>query len=154
MNDYPKYPPKLLPPVYFLAAIILMLILHFFLPILRWAAWPWNLPGVVLIALGFSITLSAVERFKQLGTAIKPFESSSALVTDGMFRFSRNPMYLGLIAILLGTAISLESFSPFLVPPVFGWWIRLKFVVKEELMLTDKFGDTYLDYKKKVRRWL
>ena len=85
---------------------------------------------------------------------IKPFKRSSVLVTTGPYRYSRNPMYLGLVLILIGIAILQGSISPVLVIPVFIWLITNNIIKKEEKMLEETFGDAYLEYKKQVRRWI
>ena len=106
------------------------------------------------MVVGGILNLLADRQFKQRGTTVKPFEPSSALVTDGIFRYSRNPMYLGMYIFLAGLGIGLGSALPFLVIPVFAVWMNLKFVVPEEEMLARQFGDAYAEYAERVRRWL
>jgi protein-S-isoprenylcysteine O-methyltransferase Ste14 len=93
-------------------------------------------------------------RFKRAGTTIRPFEDSSALVTDGLFAFSRNPIYLGAVVGLLGIFVVLGSLSPLAVIPPFVTIIRARFIAVEERMLEAAFGDAYRDYMKRVRRWI
>lgn len=92
--------------------------------------------------------------FKLAGTTIKPFQESKTLVTTGIFRFSRNPMYLGFALILVGAAILLGSLTPFFVIPVFVILTEKQFIISEEIMLERTFGTAFLDYKRRVRRWL
>jgi protein-S-isoprenylcysteine O-methyltransferase Ste14 len=146
--------PKILPPAYFFIAMVVMLGLNYLWPVTQWVVWPWTLVGVLFIVLGFTLTLSAAWQFRIAGTAIKPFEISSTLVTHGMFRYSRNPMYLGLLTILAGTAICLGSLTPVLVPPLFAWLITQRFISNEENILAQRFGEDYLRYKKSTPRWL
>jgi protein-S-isoprenylcysteine O-methyltransferase Ste14 len=93
-------------------------------------------------------------RFRRRGTPLKPFTPSTALVVDGPYRFTRNPMYLGLATTLVGVALALEALTPFIVVPVFVAIITMQFIVPEEAMLTDRFGDDYGDFRRRVRRWL
>jgi protein-S-isoprenylcysteine O-methyltransferase Ste14 len=87
-------------------------------------------------------------------TTVKPFEESSALVTSGVYRISRHPMYFGFVLILMGLAVMLGSLMPFLVIPVFAILIDTVFIRVEERMLEDKFGRAWLDYQRRVRRWI
>jgi protein-S-isoprenylcysteine O-methyltransferase Ste14 len=92
--------------------------------------------------------------FDRAGTTIKPFEESSALVTTGPFRVSRNPVYLGMVLGLLGVAVLAGSLSPFLVIPLFAVLIDRRFIQAEEAQLERTFGASYVAYKSQVRRWL
>ena len=83
-----------------------------------------------------------------------PFEPSTVLVTEGAFRFTRNPMYLGLVLLLAGIAIALGSVGALLPIPVFVWIIQAWFILGEERFLEEIFGEAYLAYKSRVRRWL
>ncbi|MEO9137004.1 MAG: isoprenylcysteine carboxylmethyltransferase family protein [Casimicrobiaceae bacterium] len=145
---------RILPPVYFLAAIVVMVALDFVLPMVRWHWSPARMAGVVLIVAGLASAIAGARRFRLHGTAVKPFAESSALVVDGPYRFTRNPMYLGLSIILLGIGLVLESLTPFLVIPVFVWLITTRFIALEEPMLEQRFGSAYVEYRARVRRWL
>ncbi|MFQ6004129.1 MAG: methyltransferase family protein [Woeseia sp.] len=145
---------KLLPPVYFLVVILSIVTLHRYVPIVTLISRPISNVGVLLIGLGLLINLVSVRQFAVRSTAIKPFEESSALVTGGFFRFTRNPMYLGMIIILIGIAVLFGTLSSFLPIPVFVWLIQTHFILKEEAMLVQTFGDQYTEYKKSVRRWI
>ena len=81
-----------------------MAALALFLPVADVLSWPWRALGVVAIAAGVWLNLAADRAFKARGTTVKPFERSSVLLTDGVFRITRNPMYLGMILILVGVA--------------------------------------------------
>jgi len=146
--------PKVLPPTYFLIALLAVPILHFLLPLLKIIPAPWNLFGILFILLGIIMELAADRLFHQAGTTVIPYDESQALVTGGVFRFSRNPMYLGFALILAGAAVLFGTLAPFLVVIVFMVLIERRFIRTEERMLETKFGQVYLDYKKKVRRWI
>ncbi len=96
----------------------------------------------------------AVQLFKKKETSHDPAETPTTLVTSGPYRFTRNPMYLGMTSILLGIAIFIGTISLFLAPLAFCITINATFIPKEEKILENIFGSEYLDYKNKVRRWV
>ena len=114
----------------------------------------WNLLGLIPIFLGVAINLSADSAFHQARTTVKPFEESSSLVTTGVFRISRNPMYLGFVLILIGIAILLRSLSTYLAILAFVFLIYRTYISVEERMLAEKFGANWEQYKSRTRRWL
>jgi len=115
---------------------------------------PWNLSGILLVVVGIWISYEAEAQFRRLKTTVKPFKNPTTLVTDGMFHFSRNPMYLGFAGILMGVAVMLGSLPSFLVVPVFIVLIDIKFIRVEERLLSQAFKQEWTDYAQKVRRWL
>ena len=142
------------PPVFFLAALLLMAALHRALPLATVFVPPWSYPGAVLLVAGLVVTIVSANAFARAGTAIRPFEESSVLVVSGCYRFTRNPMYLGMLLVLLGVAVLLGSATPFLVPLLFAWLIQQRFIRHEEAMLEERFGDEYRAFRARVRRWL
>ncbi|SDY10343.1 Protein-S-isoprenylcysteine O-methyltransferase Ste14 [Evansella caseinilytica] len=144
----------LLPPVLFIFCIASMLLLHFLIPIRDFMFGIYILPGVVIMLLGGGLTLSGVKIFKRKGTTEMTFDEPGVLVTEGIYKITRNPMYLGFSFILLGLAIVLGSISPLFV--VLGFFIitNLWYIRFEEKMLEKKFGEAYLAYKAHVRRWI
>ena len=98
--------------------------------------------------------MAADKAFKEFDTTVKPFEASSHLITDGVFRISRNPMYLGMFLILIGLGLSLGSLLPIIFPFIFARIIKRRFILAEEKMLKEKFGKEWLFYKNEVRRWI
>ena len=146
--------PKILPPVYLFMTLIVMLTLHAFAPIQRILPVSFHHFGTLLIVLGAVIMVASAGLFRKVGTPVVPFEPSTVLVTTGFFKFTRNPMYLGMTMILIGAAIRLGTLSPFIPIPFFVWWIHTQFIMREEVFLEGIFGRKYLDYKAKVRRWI
>ena len=145
---------KILPPTYLLIALLAMPVLHFLIPIVKIVPFPWNTLGVIFLLFGIALNLISDRRFHQVGTTVNPFEESSTLFTNGVFSLSRNPMYLGFTLILGGVAIFLGSLSPLIVLPIFIVLIEKNFIISEEKLLEKTFGQVYLDYKRKVRRWI
>ncbi len=146
--------PAIVPPIYFIVSIAAMILLNSFAAIGRWLYAPWRYFGILVILMGFMLTLANLKLFLKLGTPPRPGLRAKKLVTDGAFRFSRNPMYLGFITMLAGVAILLGSFSPLFVIPVFALILHSGFVLREEKWMEKWFGDSYLEYKKKTPRWI
>jgi len=145
---------KIIPPVYLLLSLLAMTALSYFLPIARFIQPPYSYAGAVLLVIGLAIAATAAGSFKRAGTPVVPFEPSTALVTGGLYRITRNPMYLGMVLGLLGAAVLFGTVGALLPIPVFAWIIHTRFIVGEERFLEDIFGSSYLSYKKSVRRWI
>ena len=146
-------PRRINPPHYFVLALLLMAFLRWLFgggPLL--GDWAWI--GIAPIVLGIALGIYAARQFARAGTNIVPLTQSSALVTDGAFALSRNPMYTGMIAVLIGVALLLDRWAPWIVVPVFIVILRLRFIRYEERLMEATFGQTYVDYKARVRRWL
>ena len=92
--------------------------------------------------------------FQAAGTPIKPLTESTVLIRHGLYRWSRNPMYLGAILLVGGVAILLGTLAPLLVVIAFFAILQEGFVRREERLLDETFGDTYRAYRRSVRRWL
>ena len=117
----------------------------------------WRLPvGVVFVLIGLIAGASGFRAFRRAKTTIDPvnIEAASSLVTGGIFRYTRNPMYVGMAALLIGWAVYLASPWAFLGPIAFVLFITRFQIVPEERAMRAKFGSAYADYQKRVRRWL
>ena len=145
---------KVLPPTILLIALLLMLGLHFLFPVFKIIPAPWNFFGLLPVAAGITMNYLADDSFKRVKTAVNPFHNPSTLVTGGVFKISRNPMYLGFVLILLGVAVLLGRLMPFGVVPLFMAWIQILFIGIEERALETQFGQDWFEYKAKVRRWI
>lgn len=110
--------------------------------------------GLGVIGLGSGIM--GVAEFKKAQTTINPHtpEKSTNLVTRGIYQYTRNPMYVGLVLILLGWALYLSHFLAFVLVPVFMLYMTRFQIQPEERMMEQKFGKRYQTYLKKVRRWI
>jgi protein-S-isoprenylcysteine O-methyltransferase Ste14 len=140
--------------MYLLASLIAMAGLHRLFPVAIVLHPPVTWGGVVFVGAGLALAAVAAVRFWRRGTSVHPFHPPTALVTDGPYRMTRNAMYLGLVIVLLGVAIWLGSVTPVLVIPAFMWAIQRRFIEPEEHRLADAFGPAYLEYRRRVRRWL
>lgn len=145
---------KIMPTTWLLVAILLVLALHFVIPGPKVIPAGWNLLGILPVVIGVTLNMVADKDFHRANTTVKPFQVSSALLTGGVFRLSRNPMYLGFVLILFGLAFLLRTVSPYLVVVVFAIFIDRVFIQGEEEMLSRDFGVDWEAYCKKTRRWL
>ena len=145
---------QVLPPTYLLASLLVMGGLWKFLPGPRVVAPRWNLAGIALIILGAALNIIGDGQFKRAKTAINPFGRPSTLVTSGVFGYSRNPMYLGMLFLVLGLAILVGRATLFMVPLLLLVILKFRFVALEEQAMTARFGDDYSGYRTRVRRWL
>ena len=145
---------KIKPPTYLFVAIIVAVILDFVLPMITLIPTPWTLLGLFPLIAGILINLNAEGAFHQAKTAVCPFDASSVLVTEGPYRFTRNPMYLGFVLMLMGASILLGSLTPFGVALVFALLMDRLFIQMEEQKLAQTFGPAWEEYKSHTRRWL
>ena len=145
---------KAKPPVYVSAALAAMLALHWWAPLARIIAFPWNLLGIVLLPPGAALVLHALRFFGRGRTTAQPFGVPAALVTGGPYRVTRNPMYVGILLMLSGIAGLLGTATPWLAVPALGVVFDVVFVRREEEKMERMFGDAYRRYKARVRRWL
>ena len=144
----------LVPPVYFLVALLLMGFFHRVAPWVQVLDVPYRYAGVVLMGLALCLIAWAAFLFLRAGTSIRPFLPSTALVLEGPYKFTRNPMYLGLTMLVTGVALFSNAvwMLVVLIPTVFV--LQREVIAKEERYLEAKFGDEYRAYRSRVRRWL
>ncbi|SCK04925.1 isoprenylcysteine carboxylmethyltransferase family protein [Vogesella sp. LIG4] len=147
------------PPLVGLLCAVLMLALQRHAPlgalppgvlrVAHWLLWP-------LLLLALLLDGSAVLSFIRRHTTVNPLrpQNSSTLVLEGFYRLSRNPMYLGMLCLLLGWALWLGDWVTLAGPLLFGLWIDRFQIRPEERALAARFGDDYLAYCRRVRRWL
>lgn len=144
-----------LPPSYFIISLIMVLILHSYMPVLTIIhSSQIKLVGIVLLFIGFGLIIWGANMFRFYETPIKPFEPPTYLIRTGLFSYSRNPIYLGMVIVLTGSVIFLGSLSPLAVIPAFIYVMQHRFIKKEEKHLEEVFGDYYREYRNKVRRWI
>lgn len=145
---------KIMPTTLLLISILMMLTLHFLLPLMKIIPPFWNLLGLLPIIIGVYINLWADHAFHQVQTTIKPYERPSTLIVHGCFSYTRNPMYLGFVLVLIGIAILIMTLSPWVVIPLFIVILDTLYIPHEEQMLTEEFGSLWEGYKKQVHRWI
>jgi protein-S-isoprenylcysteine O-methyltransferase Ste14 len=144
----------ILPPTYLFASLLLMGAVRLLMPGPLVVSEPWNLIGGALIVVGIGLNIVGDAQFKRAKTAMNPFRAPSALVTSGVFRWSRNPMYLGMVLPVLGVGILLGRATPLVAPVLLFLVLNFRFVAREEQTMAAHFADDYRRYVATVRRWL
>lgn len=145
---------KIIPPVYLLATLVLMLFAHYFFPLYQYVHEPLAYAGIAAVLFGIAMAAVSAAMFRRAGTGIEPFDEATTLVEGGFYRYTRNPMYLGMFLMLAGTAFLMGSVGALLPVALFVLIIRNNFVLGEERFLEASFGRQYLEYQSTVRRWL
>ena len=146
--------PLIVPPVYLLLFILGQVAIDRFWPLAQLFDGPQRYAGLIPIAIGIFFVGWAARAFARADTAIRPMEESSTLVTHGLYRYTRNPMYLGMLLVLMGDCLLLGSLSPWILIPGFILLIRQLFIIQEEAMMERTFGEQYRSYRAGVRRWI
>ncbi len=144
---------KLYPPHYLLILSFCMLFTWYF-----GESSPQTLPliiiGLCFIGFGFLLAFNSISRFIRAKTGVVPFSESTTLITEGFYKYTRNPMYVGMNSFLFGLLVILNNPINLIFLIVFFFIVRNLFVIKEEVQMKETFGEEYLLYKDKVRRWL
>jgi len=145
---------KIHPPILTLIFIAIAYIAKWVIPI------PLAVPdvlrtiGFVIVVIGILLGGFAFVEFRKAHTTVLPHGSVSAIVTDGVYRFTRNPIYLGFLLMLVGFPLISGTYWGVLLTPVFVISMNSLVIEKEESYLEKKFGETYTSFKSRVRRWL
>tara|TARA_Y100000768_G_scaffold46788_1_gene30525 strand:+ start:127 stop:582 length:456 start_codon:yes stop_codon:yes gene_type:complete len=145
------------PPIVTLIGILLIFLSKDYILILYLHPHLQNTLSFLFLIIGFIIIFSATKEFKKSETTINPMkpETSTSLVTSGIFKYSRNPMYLGLTSILLASCFYFSSLLGIIVyVPLFILYITVFQIIPEEETMKSLFKDEYLGYCSKVRRWI
>jgi protein-S-isoprenylcysteine O-methyltransferase Ste14 len=142
------------PPLIYLAGLVVGIVLDALLPerSLPWAI-RWVLGGVVAVA-GIALLASFNTAFTRRGTAVEPWKPTTAIVTTGPYRITRNPAYLGMALLYIGITLLAAVPWALLILPIVIVVIDRMVIAREERYLERKFGDEYVDYKGTVRRWI
>ncbi len=142
------------PPLIFLAPLIVGLLFQWAFPV---SLMPTPIPlafGLPVITIGASLFVWAIQAMIRAGTSPDPTEATKKIVVDGPFRFSRNPIYLSFTIIYVGVAVSTNAVWPILLVPATILVLLRGVIEREERYLEEKFGQEYMQYKARVRRWV
>jgi len=142
------------PPLIYFVPLIAGLLLHWMIPATF-------LPGMLHLAIGLPLTgvgiflmVWAVQTFRHAGTDKSVYKPTIAIVAEGPYRFTRNPMYLSITLVYTGISISFNALWPILLLPIVLLITQFGVINREERYLEQKFGKKYLRYKNKIRRWI
>jgi len=142
------------PPLLFAGTLLLGLLLQFFWPLHLSSGIGMQIAGAILAVASGMIAAWGARTMRRAGTNVLPARPTLSIVTEGPFRFSRNPLYLGNVIFYLALALIFNTAWPlFLFVPMLCV-VQRGIIRREERYLEAKFGETYLDYKRRVRRWL
>ena len=139
------------PPVILLTSIVLQIILLFSFPISFDLS---SLLGLILILSGISLVFVSFRFMRKMKTTFIPDGTPEVLISSGPFKFSRNPIYLGMLTILVGVAFLMSSLSAIIIAFVFGIIINFTWIAHEEKKLHELFSEDWENYSSKVRRWI
>ena len=145
---------KIPPPLLLLLCVLTGYGAHYFLPkyfVSENIRYP---VGILLTVLGFLIPTLCLFKFKKAKTNVEPWRPANKLIIEGIYNYSRNPIYVGLLIVGLGISVLVNSLWMLLILIPFIFLLHILVIQKEEAYLESRFGDEYLDYKKKVRRWI
>ena len=146
--------PRILPVVWLFLAVVAMAALHGLGSEKHYLPSPWNWLGLAPAILGTWMAAISARAFTKAETGLLPFDDATALVTGGFYRFTRNPMYLGMVLALAGLAIVLACLPVWLPVIGFALVIHHVFILREERFMEQVFGEAYVSYTQRVRRWL
>jgi protein-S-isoprenylcysteine O-methyltransferase Ste14 len=144
-----------LPTRLFFACLLLIAALHYSFPgtVILHAPWRGRI-GFTLLLAGILLNVLAVLSFRENSTVFHPDGLPRTLITNSVYRISRNPMYLGMTLGLLGVTALFGTAAPLPVVVLFVWLITVWFIRHEEPTMEDQFREAYRRYKRKVRRWI
>ena len=150
-TDHPAINRNIHPPILALIFIGLAILLGWLLPLPLPPFVEWI--GLGLIFVGVVLAFGAFNEFRKVHTTLDPHGSVKSLVTQGIYQFTRNPIYLGFLLMVIGFPLNSGSYSGLVVAPFFMVTMNRLVIEKEEAYLEKKFGEMYTGYRSRVRRW-
>jgi protein-S-isoprenylcysteine O-methyltransferase Ste14 len=142
-----------IPPVYFLACVVVTGLVRLLAPGLSWIPFPFNLCGLLFLGVAIYFIGSAHHSLKRHATPVT-YAPSTCVIEDGLYRYSRNPMYVGFVTFLIGLSVLSGNIFAFLSPVLMFCVLNWMFIPYEEEKMENTFGTEFLEYEQKVRRWL
>lgn len=152
-KDSPAINKYVHPPVLTFIFIVLAYVLNYFIPLQFEAVWL-KYSGIVLAAIGFLLPFIAIIEFYKAKTTVDPHGSVTRIISSGIYRFTRNPIYVGFVLMLIGFLLYSNTLWGLVLSPVLILCFNKLVIEHEEAYLEKKFGETYTNYKSRVRRWL
>lgn len=146
-----------MPPLAFAVALVLAVALNRVLPLGVLPAAPWGagiVVGALVIAFAVYTNVSGFLAFRRAGTNVNPYKPALKVVRDGAFRYTRNPMYLGMVLFVLGFGLALSNLWAVLMAALLWAVLHFGVVLREERYMAGKFGDDYRELLNATRRWL
>lgn len=153
-KDHPDINKNIHPPFVALFYLVVAILLQRFAPLPVEVNALFRNIGLGFTAVGFLLGVGAFLEFRKIRTTLDPHGSVKALATGGIYRFTRNPIYLGFLLMVIGFPLNSGSLWGLIAGPVFATTLSRLVIEKEEAYLEKKFGEAYTSYKSRVRRWL
>ncbi|MBE0682226.1 MAG: isoprenylcysteine carboxylmethyltransferase family protein [Anaerolineales bacterium] len=153
-KDSPEINKNIHPPFVALFYIALAMILQRFVPISFYVSPAGRYIGLGMTFLGFILGVGAYLEFRKARTTLDPHGSVKSLVTGGVYRLTRNPIYLGFFLMVVGFPLNYGSWWGIVAAPVFATTLSRLVIEKEEAYLEKKFKEQYTGYRSRVRRWI
>ena len=141
------------PPLIYGGALLAGLALQWLDPIVLLSRTVARAFGLLLIGFSFLISIPALRTMQRAQTSVRPDTPTTAIVTTGPFRYTRNPLYLSFTLLYAGITLVVNAFWPFLLLPLVLVVMNRGVIAREEHYLTQKFGKVYTQYKAQVGRW-
>jgi protein-S-isoprenylcysteine O-methyltransferase Ste14 len=142
-----------IPPVIVLVSLLTMLLIYFVLPGFTIIPYPYDLTGIIIAFWGFIIMGKSWELFQKYQLDLG-YNKPEKIITEGIYSRTRNPMYVGMFMLLLGFGVSFGNLFTTLEPLVFLLILNFYHIPKEEALMKETFGETYLRYCHSVKRWI
>ncbi len=153
-QDHPNINKNIHPPIVALFFIAIAFLLGFFVPLPFTPTTLVRYAGLALAFIGFLVGFAAFNEFGKANTTLDPHGSVKQVVTSGIYRFTRNPIYLGFLLIVIGLPLNSGFYWGVLLAPLFVVTMNRLVIEKEEAYLEKKFREAYTSYRSRVRRWL
>ena len=147
---------KIPPPAIALLICVAMWVLAVVTPVLDVSMFDRAMAALIIVSIGGVVAVTGVAGFRRAKTTLNPTkpQTTSALVTAGIYQYTRNPMYVGVLLVIVGWAAFLSSLWALLGPLAFALYITRFQILPEERVLSGLFGEEYIAYQTRVRRWL
>lgn len=152
--DRPNINPMVHPPIVALMFIVIAYFLGRFIPLPFIPSMMWRNVGLLLTFIGFLLGIGAFIEFRRARTTLDPHGSAKQVVTSGIYRFTRNPIYLGFLLMVIGLPLNSGLIWGLMMAPLYIIVMTRLVIEREEFYLEKKFKDQYTSYKSRVRRWL
>ena len=153
-QDHPDISPMVHPPIVALMFIVIAYFLARFVPFPFVAPPVLRYVGLGMTFIGFLLGIGAFIEFRKARTTLDPHGSVKQLVVSGIYRFTRNPIYLGFLLMVIGLPLNSGIYWGFLMAPLYIITMTRLVIEREEAYLEKKFKDQYTDYRSRVRRWI
>jgi len=143
-----------IPPVWLLGTLLVMWLWHSMLPIVKFGTMASKTVGALMIVGAMALAIFSIVQFQQAETPVHPRRKPTKLLTDGLYQYSRNPIYLAMVVLAFGAALCFGSLGALIPVAALFWILQDLFIAGEEHHIEKNFGDEWREYAAKTRRWI